>query len=115
LEIDPEFWTRPKRLGEQPSRVGHDATSATNDLVDTLNGHANVPGKGGLGQAERKQKLFEQYLARMRWDAIFWKHSRSPRWQPSDNPSQMLSQYPLTTHFHPNFLYESPWNLSVLA
>src|SRR5882672_409028 len=70
LKIDPELWSCPKCLGEQPRCLWRDTTLSTNDLVDALHGHANVVRQLHLRHTERDEKFFLQDFARMRGDSI---------------------------------------------
>jgi hypothetical protein len=75
LEVEPELGGGAEGLRKQPGRLGRNAALASNDLVDALNGDADVRCKGDLSLAQRKKELLTKNLPGMRRDTIGGLHA----------------------------------------
>ena len=75
LKVDPELGRRAQRLREAPRRIGGHATASSDDLVDPLQRHPEMPGEVDLGDLEGLQEILEEDRPRMGWNAPFGKHA----------------------------------------
>src|SRR5262249_37198201 len=71
LQMHPRLRRRAETLRETQGGIRSDSALSENDLVQAVEGHAQLTRCFDLREAERLQELFEQHLARMdRWTGI---------------------------------------------
>jgi hypothetical protein len=74
LQVDPELGRRAERLREEPRRRRSDAALPPDDLVDALQGDAQVTGELHLADRQGTKELHEEDLAGVRRKAVLGNH-----------------------------------------
>ena len=72
LQVHPELGRGPKGTRKEPRRVGRDPAFAVHDLVDALDGNAQLGGEFGLGDTQFCKELVAQNLAGMGSCSVAW-------------------------------------------
>jgi hypothetical protein len=79
LQVKPELRSGVESLGKKPSCLGRDAALTADQLIDPLNGDAEMFGERNLSLAQGDQKLLAEDLARVRGNAVLRLHGY-PLW-----------------------------------
>jgi hypothetical protein len=82
LQVHPEAGWHVECLAEKVGCGWRDATATSDDLVDPLDGDANVVREIGLRQTERSEKVVDQDLSRMDWITLHHADSVALAWLP---------------------------------
>jgi len=80
LKIKPELWGSVECLSKEPGGFRGNATLATHEFVNTLDGHMEVGRKGDLRKSQRFKELLEKDFAWVSRDAVSRNHLATPQW-----------------------------------